>query len=192
MEWRYGACGSIVDGGTMLQAGRSWFQILMGALHHSSLPNPSSLIVALGVTQLLAEMSTGIILGVTFMRCLSQATCYNNLQPGTRTNSHTVHYSMRLVSKPRLPLLGPEIFTATSGPSSLTGTWNFNFCYSCLCITVGTSLAVRSNNCVTILAFSRNTSCVCVCVRACVRVEILCPLLQGLKVACKCSTARGG
>jgi hypothetical protein len=43
--------GSVDNGGTVLQAGRSLVRVPMGSLHFSNLPNPVNLTMALGFTQ---------------------------------------------------------------------------------------------------------------------------------------------
>jgi hypothetical protein len=52
-----GARGSVVDGGTMLQAGRSPVHV-PDEVDFFSILNPSSCTMALGLTQPLTEMST--------------------------------------------------------------------------------------------------------------------------------------
>jgi hypothetical protein len=58
-----GNCGGVVDWDTMLQAGRSR-DLIPTRWIFFNWPNPSSLTMALGSTQTLTEMSTGIFLGV--------------------------------------------------------------------------------------------------------------------------------
>jgi hypothetical protein len=57
------ARGSVVDWGTMLQAGRSWVRFPMRSLDVSNCPNNSSRTMALGSTQPLAKWVPGIFLG---------------------------------------------------------------------------------------------------------------------------------
>jgi hypothetical protein len=52
-----GARGSVVDSGTMLQAGRSPVRV-QDEVNFFSIPNPSSHTVAMGSTQPLTELST--------------------------------------------------------------------------------------------------------------------------------------
>jgi hypothetical protein len=59
----WGACGSIVGWGTMLQAWRSQLRVPMRFFFFFNLNNPSSCTMALGSTQPLTEMSTRKIPG---------------------------------------------------------------------------------------------------------------------------------
>jgi hypothetical protein len=59
----FGAPGSVVGRGTMLQAGRSWVRFPMRSWNFFNLPNPFSRTVALGSTQPLTEMSNRMIPG---------------------------------------------------------------------------------------------------------------------------------
>jgi hypothetical protein len=54
----WGAHGSVVGGGTMLQIGRSRVRVPMSSLDFFNLPNPSSRPMALGFTKPLREMNT--------------------------------------------------------------------------------------------------------------------------------------
>jgi hypothetical protein len=57
-EYEIGARGSVVGRGTMLHAGMSRVRFPMRSLDFLNLLHPSSLIMALGSTQPLTEMST--------------------------------------------------------------------------------------------------------------------------------------
>jgi hypothetical protein len=59
-----GARGSVVDWGTMLQAGRSRDRVQMNSLNFFNWPNPSNRTMTLGSTQPLTELNTRNILGM--------------------------------------------------------------------------------------------------------------------------------
>jgi hypothetical protein len=58
-----GAIGSVVDSGTMLQAGRSRVIFTLESLDFFHSPNPSNRTLALGSTQPLTQMSARFIRG---------------------------------------------------------------------------------------------------------------------------------